>query len=114
MTGEPALPRSRAILIIVLVIIIIAVAAALNSGNPPSGQGAGTGTLTGNVSVGPLCPVEPCTVSRDRLIEAYAARPVTVSTPSGAAVAAVTADPETGYTIALRPGTTLSISRTGE
>lgn len=66
---------------------------------------SGTGTLTGNVSIGPLCPVEPCTVPHDRLVAAYAARPITVSTPAGIVVATVTADPETGYAVALEPGT---------
>jgi hypothetical protein len=66
--------------------------------------GAGTGTLTGNVSVGPLCPVEPCTLSHDQLVAAYAARPITISTPEGTVVTTVTADPETGYTVTLNPG----------
>ena len=68
---------------------------ALNSGCIQAGSG--TGTLTGNVSIGPLCPVEPCTVSHDRLVAAYAARPITISTTTGSVVTTVTADPETGY-----------------
>ncbi len=46
-------------------------------------QGEETGRFMGTVSVGPLCTVEPCTVSHDRLIAAYAARPITVTTSAG-------------------------------
>jgi hypothetical protein len=93
----------RTVFILVLVIITIAVAVALNGGSLPAG--AGTGTLTGNVSIGPLCPVEPCTVPHDRLVTAYAARPISISTPVGTVVTTVTADPDTGYSVALKPGT---------
>jgi hypothetical protein len=65
----------------------------------------GTGTLTGTVSIGPLCPVEPCTLSRDQLDAAYAARPITISTSRGSVVTTVTASPDTGYSVALEPGT---------
>ena len=105
MTSDPALSPGRAFIIFAIVIITLAIAAALNSGGLPTSPGTGTGTLTGNVSIGPLCPVEPCTVSHDRLVAAYAARPITISTPAGTVVATVTADPETGYSVALRPGT---------
>jgi hypothetical protein len=93
---------SRAVFILMLVIITLA-ACSLNCGCLSANTG--TGTLTGNVSIGPLCPVEPCTVSHDRLIAAYAARPISISSTGGTVVALVTADPETGYTIALKPGT---------
>ena len=67
--------------------------------------GSGTGTLAGNVSIGPLCPVEPCTVSHDRLVAAYEARPITISSTGGTVVSTVIADPETGYLVVLKPGT---------
>ena len=75
------------------------------SGCVRTGESAGTGTLAGNVSIGPLCPVEPCSIPADRLAEAYAARPITVSTPSGTTVTRFTADPVTGYAVSLPPGT---------
>jgi hypothetical protein len=105
MTPEPGLPPDRALFIIVLIILTIAIAVALNSSGPLTGPGGGTGTLTGNVTIGPLCPVEPCTLTHDRLAAAYAARPISILTTGGTVVASVTADPETGYTVALRPGT---------
>jgi len=98
----PGLVTGRALLIFMLGISLI-VAMTLNSGCIQAGSG--TGTLTGNVSIGPLCPVEPCTVSHDRLVAAYAARPITISTTTGSVVTTVTADPETGFTVALKPGT---------
>jgi len=67
--------------------------------------GSGTGTLAGNVSIGPLCPVEPCTVSHDRRVAAYEARPITISSTGGTVVSTVIADPETGYLVVLKPGT---------
>jgi hypothetical protein len=105
MTTEPALPPGRALLIIVLVIITIAIAVVLTGGGLPAGPKTRSGTLTGNVSIGPLCPVEPCTISRDRITAAYAARSISISTTEGTVVASVTADPGTGYTVDLRPGT---------
>jgi hypothetical protein len=39
----------------------------------------GTGSLTGNVSTGPLCPVEPCWVPPVMLTAACAARTIVVS-----------------------------------
>src|SRR5512136_2746957 len=93
---------SRPVFIFMLVIITFT-AAFLNCGCLSATTG--TGTLTGNVSIGPLCPVEPCTVTNDNLVAAYAARPITISTPAGTAVATVIADPKTGYVVFLKPGT---------
>jgi hypothetical protein len=101
----PEMDTGRALFIFVLVIITIAVAVILNSGGIPTGPGIDNATLTGNVSIGPLCPVEPCTVPRDQLIAAFAARPISISTPGGSIVASVVADPDTGYTASLKPGT---------
>lgn len=86
-----------------MLVLITLTAASLNCGCLSANTG--TGTLTGNVSIGPLCPVEPCTVSNDRLVAAYADRPITISTPAGTAVATVIADPKTGYVVSLKPGT---------
>jgi hypothetical protein len=99
----PELLTGRARFIVMLGILSLAVAMAISSGCIQAGSAPGT--LTGNVSIGPLCPVEPCTISHDRLVAAYAARPITISTPSGTVIATVTADPDTGYTVALKPGT---------
>jgi hypothetical protein len=101
----PEMDPGRAFFILILVGFTIAVAILLNSGGSPTGAGNSTGTLTGIVSIGPLCPVEPCTIPHDRLVAAYAALPITISTTGGALVTSVTADPVTGYTVILRPGT---------
>jgi len=102
MTG---MQTSRALFIMVLVLVTIAVAVALNSGGIPTGPAAANATLTGNVSIGPLCPVEPCTLSHDQLVAAYSARPLSIALPGGAVVDTVIADPETGYAVSLKPGT---------
>jgi len=104
MTKIPALTFGRAVIIIILVVITIAFAIVLFGGGLPPGTGDGNGTLTGKVSIGPLCPVEPCMVPHDRLVAAYTARPITLSTPAGTVVTTVTADPESGYTVVLKPG----------
>lgn len=93
---------------IVLLSLFLAAAVALSSGClQPAGPGSGqeTGTLTGNVSIGPLCPVEPCSIAPERIAAAYAARPITISAPSGTLVTRFTADPVTGYSVSLSPGT---------
>ena len=100
----PGMITSRAAFLPMLAMIALVVAS-LASGCLSTNTG--TGTLTGNVTIGPLCPVEPCTLSQDRLIAAYAARPITISAPSGSVVATVTADPETGYSVDLMPGSYL-------
>ena len=92
-------------IIIILIVTIIAIVFVTFDGGLPAGTGSTTGTLTGKVSIGPLCPVEPCTVPHDRLVAVYAARPITISTPSGTVVTTVTADPASGFTVALKPGT---------
>jgi hypothetical protein len=89
--------------IIICIITVTLITVTLSGGCTQAGSE--TGMLTGNVSIGPLCPVEPCTVSHDRLVAAYAARPISISTTGGILVASVIADPETGYTVALKPGT---------
>ena len=104
----PGLLSGRAVFIIVLVVIVLGAAATFNCGCGSDycrAPDTGTGMLTGNVTIGPLCPVEPCTIPHDRLVAAYAARPITISTTTGSVAATVTADPETGYAVSLRPGT---------
>jgi hypothetical protein len=76
--------------------------------------GNGTGILAGYVTINPLCPVEPCSVTPNQLASAYTARPITISTTGGTVITRVTADPATGYTVALRPGSyVVTIPQTG-
>jgi hypothetical protein len=102
LSGMPGMKTGCRLIIIVL---FSSIAAAVTLGAGCLQAGSGTGTLTGNLSIGPLCPVEPCVVSHDRLVAAYTARPITISLPAGNVVAQVTGDPETGYTVSLDPGT---------
>ena len=101
----PGMDLSRSLFIIILIAITIAVAILLNAGSPLPGSGNANGTLAGNVTIGPLCPVEPCSISRDQIVAAYAARPLMITTPGGVFVGLVTADPDIGYSISVRPGT---------
>ena len=101
----PGTDLSRSLFIIILIVITIAVAILLNAGAPLPGSGNANGTLAGNVTIGPLCPVEPCSISREQIVAAYNSRPIIITTPRGAFVGSVTADPDTGYSISLRQGT---------
>lgn len=88
-----------------LIVLVLAGAIGLTCGCVQTGSSPGTGTLTGTVSIGPLCPVEPCDISPERLAAAYEARPITVSTQDGKPVTTVVADPVNGYSVSLPPGT---------
>jgi len=101
----PATSPGRLLIIFFLVVITIAVAIVLNTNTALPVPGGGTGTLTGNVSIGPLCPVEPCMIDPDRLAAAYAARTIVVSLSGGAVIVEAVPDPHSGYSIALKPGT---------
>jgi hypothetical protein len=101
----PASGPGRYLLIILLLIITIAVAVVLNTNNGVPLPDGGTGNLTGTVSIGPLCPVEPCSISDEQIVAVYAARPIIITTEGGTFVGSTTADPDTGYSISLRPGT---------
>jgi hypothetical protein len=100
---KPGLDRS--LHIVILIIITIAVAIVLSTITAAPGSGGGTGTLAGNVTIGPLCPVEPCTVTPHRLTAVYAARTIVVSMPGGVVVAQAVPDPYTGFSFVLKPGT---------
>jgi len=95
----------RSLLIVILIAIAVAVAIVMSITTTAQGSGGGTGTLAGTVTIGPLCPVEPCTVSPDQLAAAYAARTIVVSIPGGAVIAEAVPDPYTGYSFILKPGT---------
>lgn len=106
--NQPLMPKpglDHSLLIIILIIISVAVAIVLITTTTALGSGGGAGTLAGTVTIGPLCPVEPCTVTPDRLAAAYTARTIVVSIPGGAVIAEAVPDPYTGYSFILKPGT---------
>jgi hypothetical protein len=94
----------RLLIIILLIVIAVAVAIVLSPKTLGPDVAGGTGTLTGNVSIGPLCPVEPCMVPPDRLTAAYAARTIVVSDTGGSVIATTAPDPYDGYSFRLKPG----------
>jgi hypothetical protein len=95
----------RSLFIVILIIIIVAVAIVLSTNTSAPGSGGGNGTLTGNVTIGPLCPVEPCTVTPGQLAAAYTARMIVVSIPGTGVIAEAVPDPFAGYSFSLKPGT---------
>jgi hypothetical protein len=95
----------RSLFIVTLIAITLGVAIFLGSTIANPGSGVATGTLSGKVTIGPLCPVEPCTVTPERLASAYAARTIVVSVPGGDVIAETVPDPQNGYSVALKPGT---------
>jgi hypothetical protein len=76
---KPSLNRSLFIVIFITITVAVAIVLSTNTATPSSR--GDSGALTGNVTIGPLCPVEPCTVTPDRLTAAYAARTIVVSIP---------------------------------
>lgn len=79
-----------------------------------SGQ-PGEGGLEGRVTIGPLCPVEPCNATQETISAAYAARKVIVYDTDGATVVrTLSIDPDKGYRTTLPPGEyVIDIARTG-
>jgi hypothetical protein len=101
----PVSRHGRLLFIVLLIVLTIAVAIILNTNNAGPFPANRTGTLTGNLTIGPLCPVEPCTISHDQIVAAYAARPIMITTEGGTFIGSVTAVPDSGYSIGLTPGT---------
>jgi hypothetical protein len=104
-TIMPVSRYSRLLFIVLLIVLTITVAIILNTNNAGPFPANRTGTLTGNLIIGPLCPVEPCTISHDQIVAAYEARPIMITTEGGAFIGSVTADPVSGYSVTLSPGT---------
>ncbi len=68
-------------------------------------SGTGTGYLQGIVTIGPLCPVEPCHVSEEQRAAAYAARHLAISGPGfSGLVPEAGFSPDGFYRIALPAG----------
>ena len=105
--------NSRILTPVVAVVVLAIGIGAYYSANTLTPSPAGKGTLEGQVSIGPICPVErpdnPCKPSP----EAYAARKMIVS-KGGAKVATVDIDSNGHYSVQLDAGTyTIDINRIG-
>ena len=66
----------------------------------------GTGTLEGTVTIGPLCPVEPCDLSPSEISAAYAARHVLIyeNADTSKLLAKINLLPEGHYVVNLNEG----------
>jgi hypothetical protein len=62
------------------------------------------GTLTGKVSIGPLCPHEPCTVSSERLKAVFDAHRVMVYDSNKKLLHKLTIAKDSSFTCQLKPG----------
>lgn len=111
---EPGLDLNRSVFLIILIAISIIIAILWHYPGVFAGPGGKDGILTGNVTIGPLCPVEPCEVDPGVLKSAYDARLIIVTTTTGEPAGSMTPDPLSGYSFQLRPGVyLLDIGRTG-
>lgn len=66
---------------------------------------SGSGTLTGSVSIGPMCPVEPCPSTPERLKQFYSGFRIVVSDAKGKEVKKIPVDATGKFTAKLNPGT---------
>lgn len=111
---EPGLDLNRSIFLIILIAISIFVAVLWHSPGLFTGPGGKDGILAGNVTIGPLCPLEPCVVDPGVLKAVYDARQIIVTTTNGEPAGSMTPDPVSGYSFHLRPGVyIIDISRSG-
>lgn len=73
------------------------------------------GILSGHVTIGPLCPVEPCNVTQEQIEAAYALRKILIYDAGGQSVLEEVSIGKNGnYSIELNPGTyVVDIPHTG-
>lgn len=65
-----------------------------------------TGTLDGTVTIGPLCPVEPCNLSPSEIKAAYAARQILIyeDADTSKLIGRINLPPDGHYSISLHEG----------
>ncbi|MDD1674707.1 MAG: hypothetical protein LUQ13_03595 [Methanomicrobiales archaeon] len=72
------------------------------------------GTITGTVSIGPLCPVEPCNLTPEEISAAYAARTILVFDQNRVLVSSASIGPDGHYTVMVPAGTyTIELKQNG-
>jgi hypothetical protein len=76
----------------------------LNSVLLPGCTATEEGALAGHVTIGPLCPLEPCHPSPEQLALAYSSRKVNILTLNRNIVATVPIGPKGDYVVRLAPG----------
>ncbi len=104
MMGPANVYRLRGIVFSAAAVILFMLSAA-GCGGSGGGEPQPPGVLKGTVTIGPLCPVEPCNISPDQLAAVYAARKVIVyNSDRTAEVKEVSLDQNGGYSTELEPG----------
>ena len=95
---------------LVIALIIVVIGSLLIFGSVLFAKGQGT--ITGTVTIGPLCPVEPCNFTPEQIATAYAARTILVFDQNRVLVSTVSIRgdghyavmvPAGKYTIELKP-----------
>ncbi|TAL54510.1 MAG: hypothetical protein EPN86_03900 [Nanoarchaeota archaeon] len=64
----------------------------------------GAGELTGKVTIGPLCPVEPCRISQGVMKQIYTSRDVVVFNENKQIAARINLNPDGSYKLNLTKG----------
>jgi hypothetical protein len=104
--------KTTLLLFVIVLAAVVVLVVMLVPGLYPSG---GTGILEGNVTIGPLCPVEPCNVPPEVIARAYEARKIVVTPldrPGGSS--SVPIGPTGHYEVVLPAGTyRVDINRLG-
>jgi len=76
-------------------------------------QGA-SGTLAGKITIGPICPVEPCNLTQEQIDQAYSSRAIIVYAYDQSTIVFQSPIPPGGdYQIQLPPGTYFVTIRPG-
>ena len=83
-----------------LAAVFLVVVAACGSGDVASPTSTGEGTVSGTVSIGPLCPVEPC----DNAPNPYTGIEAVVSTTTGQVVSRLPLEANGGFSGVLPAG----------
>lgn len=62
------------------------------------------GTLSGHVTIGPLCPQSPCRLSPEEMADVLGARKIIITAKGGAVVETLSLDSKGNYRAELDPG----------
>lgn len=98
----------------IITLVMLSLAVLLFSSCARPEPPASKGYLMGNVTIGPLCPVEPCNPSPTVLREAYATRKIVVTSKETGFPKEVLIDSRGYYVTTLTPGWyTIGIAKKG-
>ncbi len=89
----------------ILIIIIFGTLLSLACENATNNITLKTGILEGKITIGPLCPIEPCNLTPEQIAAIYEARKVFVYKKSSLSkIAEIQLNADGEYSVALNPG----------